>query len=94
MPIKIKGKEYPIRPTMWALLQFKREKNKSVSEIKDDEIEDLLYWTYLCVKNSCKQDGIDFAMTFEDYCEYVDGSPIESLVLEKAEGIKKKTESR
>jgi hypothetical protein len=90
MTIKVKGKEYPIRPTMWALLQFRRDKQKAVSELKDEDLEDLLYWTYLCVKNTCRQDGVAFDISFEDYCEYVEGSPMEVLVLSKAEDVKKK----
>jgi hypothetical protein len=93
MPIKVKDKEYPIRPTMWALLQFKREKGKNVSELNDTDLEDLLYWTWLCVTSSCKQDGIAFDIPFEEYIEFVQDSPMEMLVSDKIEDVKKKTAS-
>jgi hypothetical protein len=90
MPIKIKNKEYPIRPTMWALLQFKRDKGKQVSDIKDDELEDILYYTWLCVKGACLQQDTAFDMSFEDYMVYVEGDPTEALIRVKLEELKKK----
>ncbi len=90
MPVKIKGKDYPITPTMWALLQFKRDKNKNVSEIPPDDIELMLYYTWLCVKGACFQHNIDFNLSFEEYVESVEGDPTEALILEKVESIKKK----
>lgn len=90
MAIKIKGKEYPIRATMWALLEFKREKGYPVSELKDNNIEDLLYYTWLCVKSACRQADVEFDMSLEDYIAFVEDDPTEALVKGKLEEIKKK----
>ncbi len=92
--IKIKKKDYPIRPTMWALLTFKREKGKQVSDIKNEDLEEILYYTYLCVKGACLQDDKPFEMSFEDYLTYVEGDPTEVLIMHKIEEVKKKTENQ
>ena len=92
MPVVIKGKEYPIRATMWALLQFKRDKGVNVSDLKADDLDGMLYYTWLCVKGACKQADIVFDLTFEDYVLYVEGDPTEVLIIDKAEDQKKKTQ--
>jgi hypothetical protein len=94
MPVKIKGKEYPIEVTMWALLQFKRDKGKAVSELKDDDQEDMVYYSYLCVKGACMRAQIDFKMSFEDYILYVEGDPLEALLLSKIGEEKKKRDGK
>lgn len=92
--IKIEGKEYPIRVTMWALLTFKREKGIEISQIEDNDIESLLYYTYLCVKNTCLQDKIDFKYDWGSFIELVEGDPSQALMHAKVEeisdGVKKK----
>lgn len=93
MPVRIKGKEYPIKPTMWALLQFKRDKDINVSELKADDIELMLYYTWLCVKGACRQASIGFDLPFEEYLEYVEGDPTEAIIAEKLAGVKKKGQS-
>jgi cyanate lyase len=93
MAIKIKKKEYPIRVTMWALLTFKREKGKQVSDLKDEDLEEMLYYTYLCVRGACMQDSVPFDMSFEDFVAQVEGDPMEALVMEKLDDVKKKMES-
>jgi hypothetical protein len=92
MAIKIKNKDYPIRPTMWALLTFKREKGRQLSDVKNEELEEILYYTYLCVKGACMQDDIEFTMSFEDYLMFVDGDPTEVLLNVKQDEVKKKKE--
>ena len=90
MAVKIKGKEYPIETTMWALLQFKRDKGKALSDLTDDDEEDMVYYTWLCVKGACMRAGMDFDMSFEDYTLWVEGDPTEALLLSKAVDPKKK----
>ena len=94
MPITIKGTQYPIKPTMWALLQFKRERGLLVSEMKANDIEEMLFYTWLCVKGACLQAGRTFDLSFDDHLTYVEGDPTEALMEEKLDDIKKKMESR
>ena len=90
MGVKIKGKEYPIRTTMWSQLQFKRDKGKALSDLKDDDLEDMIYYTWLCVKGACLQEGVEFDISFEDYTIHVEGDPTEALLLSQAGSLKKK----
>lgn len=90
MNIKIRGKEYPIETTMWALLQFKRDKGKALSELKDEDEEDMIYYTWLCVRGACMRAGIEFNLSFEDYTIHVEGDPTEALLMSKIGGSKKK----
>jgi peroxiredoxin family protein len=90
MPIKINKKEYPIRVTMWALLTFKRDKGKPVTDLKQDDLEEMLYYSWLCVRGACMQDAVTFDMDFEEYVKQVEGDPLEVLVEGKIEEVKKK----
>jgi len=90
MTIKIQGKKYPIRVTMWALLTFKRDKGRQVSELANTDLEDLLYYTWLCVKGACMQDSIAFDLDFEVYIQGVEGNPMEALIEQTMEETKKK----
>jgi hypothetical protein len=94
MTVKIKGEEFPIARTMWVLLQFKRDKKKYASELKPEDLEDLLYYTWLCVKGACMQIDKSFDMSFEDYIKYVEGDPTEALMEANVDEIKKKSESK
>ena len=48
--ITLKGKEYPCGFVMGAFLMFKRETGKDVSQIKQDDLEELLMLMWCCVK--------------------------------------------
>jgi len=88
--VKISGKDYPIRPTMWALVTFKREKGIPVERIPADGIEEVIYYAYLCVKSACMQDKIEFNISFDDFLQDVEGDPSLSLLEAKADDLKKK----
>lgn len=88
--VTIKNKEYPIAPTMWAQLQFKREKGKAASEISPEDIEELLYYTWLCVKGACMRAHVDFDLSCEDFIIHVEGDPMESLLTGSIEESEKK----
>lgn len=88
--VKINGKDYPIAPTMWAQVQFKRDKGMSVAEIKGTDVEELLYYAYLCVKGACMRDKIPFSVDFESFLVTVDGDPLDSLLEAKTDEVKKK----
>ena len=46
--ITVNGKAYPCRQTMGAMLRFKRESGKEVTEIKG-EVSDLCTYLWCCV---------------------------------------------
>mgnify|MGYP006972565289 FL=1 len=70
LKIKINGKEYPARMVMGALLLFKREAGKDVSELKDD-MEDALRLMWCCVKCASQAEGVAFDLDFETFCNSI-----------------------
>lgn len=66
--VTVGGKELPCRLTMGAMLMFKHNTGKDVSEMNSSDMEDLLQFMYCCVKCACKADGVDFGADFETFC--------------------------
>jgi hypothetical protein len=92
--VKVKNQEYPIAPTMWAQLQFKREKGKTISQLSADDLEDLLYYTYLCVKGACLRAERAFEFSFEEFITHVEGDPSEALLTGTIEENEKKKKAQ
>lgn len=67
--IKIKGKNYPLRMTMGALLRFKHQTGYDVSELKDNDIEGLITLLWCCIASASKADGIPFELNIEDMAD-------------------------
>jgi len=62
-------KKYPCRPTLGAMLRFKRETGKEVTEIENGSISDLTAYLYCCIKSASKADGVDFDYSLEDFAD-------------------------
>lgn len=75
MSITVGGKKYPCRQTMGAMLRFKRETGKEVTEITDS-VTDMLAYMYCCVQAGCKTEGVEFDMTLEDFADCLDISDV------------------
>lgn len=70
--IEINGKQYPCRITMGAMLRFKRETGKDVSEIGQSDVSDLLTLLWCCVASACAGDGVSFKMSLMDFADRID----------------------
>ena len=70
--ITINGKAYPCRQTMGAMLRFKRETGKEVTDIKSDEFSDLVTWLWCCVVSACSHDHIAFDMALMEFADALD----------------------
>ena len=68
--ILIDGKTYPCRQTMGAMLRFKAETGKEVTEITDSP-SDLLAYLYCCTVSACKRDGVEFPMSLIDFADSI-----------------------
>lgn len=68
--ITVNGKAYPCRQTMGAMLRFKRETGKEVTEIKG-EVSDLCTYLWCCVASASKHDGIDFDLSLMDFADSI-----------------------
>lgn len=70
MEISINGEKYPCRPTMGAILRFKQETGKEVSEITG--ISDWIIYLYCCIASATKSDtGKDFPLPLMDFADSV-----------------------
>lgn len=55
---------------MGAMLRFKRETGKEVTEIKG-EVSDLCTYLWCCVASASKHDGIDFDLSLMDFADSI-----------------------
>jgi hypothetical protein len=67
--IRIGGKEYPLRMTMGALIGYKQETGREVSELSDGGLEDVLTFLWCCVRSACRADGVDFELSREEMAD-------------------------
>ena len=91
--ILINGTRYPVRMTMGALLKFKQETGRDVSEIKNTDVSDQVILLWCIVYAACVADGVPFNLGLE---EFAFALPMEALNLlendSEDDGAKKKTE--
>ncbi len=72
----VDGKSYPCRTTMGAMLRFKRETGKEVTEISDWEFTDLCTFLWCCVVSASKHDGVEFDMSLLDFADCITPSEL------------------
>lgn len=88
----IYAKDYPSRVTMGAMIDFKRETGKDVTEIGTD-IEQLTMFMYCCVRSACRADKVDFTLTFEEFADGInleDFTAFQNGMATEEDGAKKK----
>ncbi len=66
--ILIDGKAYPCRQTMGAMLRYKKETGKEVTELGDN-LSDMCAYLYCCVASASKHDGKEFDMSLLDFAD-------------------------
>ena len=69
LEITINEKHYPCRQTMGAMLRFKQETGKEVTQISEGSISDLCTYLWCCVKSACSIDGVEFNMSLMDFAD-------------------------
>ena len=69
--ITIDGKAYPCRQTMGAMLRFKRETGREVTEMEMSSFSDLCTFLWCCVVSACKADGVEFGMSLLDFADSI-----------------------
>lgn len=67
--IEVGGKQVPCRLTMGAMLLFRRNMGKDVSQMQQDDIEEMLMLIWCCVVSACRADGVEFGIDFERFCD-------------------------
>ena len=63
------GKAFPCRPTMGAMLRFKKETGKEVTEIENGSFSDMCAYLYCCVASACAADKVPFSMSLMDFAD-------------------------
>lgn len=67
--VTVNGVAYPCRPTMGAMLRFKKETGKEVTDIREDSFTDLCTYLYCCVVSACAADKIEFGYSLIDFAD-------------------------
>ena len=67
--VTVNGVAYPCRPTMGAMLRFKRETGKEVTDIQENSFTDLCTYLYCCVVSACAADKIEFGYSLIDFAD-------------------------
>lgn len=67
--ITINGNEYPCRVTMGAMLRFRNETGRDVSQLDSNEAADLVTLLWCCVASASKADGVEFGMGLMDFAD-------------------------
>lgn len=69
--INVNGEAFPCSPTMGAMLRFKRETGKEITEIDPGSFTDLCTYLWCCVVSASKRDGKEFDMSLMDFADNV-----------------------
>lgn len=70
--IMIDGIAYPCRPTMGAMLRFKRETGKELTEMESKSISELCTFLYCCVASASAAEGREFNLSLMEFADRID----------------------
>lgn len=69
--IILAGVAYPARMVMGALLRFRRETGRDVSQMDQTDVGDLLLLLWCCVAAASHADGIAFPYDYDTFCDMI-----------------------
>lgn len=69
--VTINGEAYPCSPTMGAMLRFKQQTGKEISEIDTGSFTDLCTYLWCCVASASKREGKDFNMSLMEFADSI-----------------------
>lgn len=75
--ITINGRVYPVRKTMGALLRFKQETGKDVSEIEG--IADMVILLWCLVASACAADKVPFDLSLQEFADALEPDDLDVL---------------
>lgn len=91
--INVNGTAYPCSPTMGAMLRFKQQTGREITEIDPTSFSDLCTYLWCCVASAAKREGkpFDFSlMDFADSLEPEDMAAWNEAIAAEAEPAEKK----
>lgn len=65
----VNGTAYPCRPTMGAMLRFKQETGREITEMTPGSVADLCIYLWCCVVSASKREGKPFDMSLMDFAD-------------------------
>lgn len=77
--ITLKGKSYPCRLTMGAMMRFKKLTGKEISQMEGDDVSSMTTFFYACVASACKADDVDFHYDLETFADLIQPTDFESF---------------
>lgn len=83
--ITINGKAYPCRQTMGAMLRFKRETGREITDT-DGGLSDMCAYLWCCVASASKADGVEFGMTLIDFADSISPEDLQAWAAAVNEG--------
>lgn len=67
--ITINGTAYPCSPTMGAMLRFKQETGREITEIDPTSFTDLCTYLWCCVVSAAKREGKPFDQSLMEFAD-------------------------
>lgn len=67
--VTINGVKYPCRPTMGAMLRFKKETGREITDIDAKSFTDLCTYLYCCVASASAADKVNFSMSLLEFAD-------------------------
>jgi len=67
--IMINGEAFPCQPTMGAMLRFKKETGKEITEIDPKSFTELCTYLWCCVASASKRAGKKFDLSLMDFAD-------------------------
>lgn len=70
--IKINGEAYPCRPTMGAMLRFKEQTGKEITEMDATSFTELCTYLWCCIKSACAREQKQFDLSLIEFADSID----------------------
>lgn len=67
--ITFNGEAYPCSPTMGAMLRFKQETGREITEIDPTSFTDLCTYLYCCIASAAKREGKPFDLSLMEFAD-------------------------
>lgn len=70
--IIVGGDAFPCYPTLGAMLLFKQETDKEVSEMRAENVSEMIIYLWCCAKSASSRESKDFTLSLQDFADNVD----------------------
>lgn len=70
--ISVNGEAYPCRPTMGAMLRFKQETGREITQIDPTSFTDLCTYLWCCIVSASKKEGKAFELSLMDFADSIE----------------------